>query len=132
MAFNCVIVTPEQQVLDQQVQQVIFPAYDGKIGILTDRAPLLAKIGVGALRLDLPGGAGQKVFFVDGGIAQMKDNKLTVLTQEATPVEDLNAEDARAALAEATARKVVDEKSFQERQHQLDRARAIQELAGQR
>lgn len=129
MAFNCVIVTPEEQVLDQQVSQVIFPAYDGKIGILTDRAPLLAKLGVGALRLD-PAGSGQQLtFFVDGGIAQMKDNKLTVLTNEATPVDRLTQEDARAALAEATARKTTDEKSFTDRQHQLDRARAMAELA---
>lgn len=129
MAFNCVIVTPEEQVLDQQVQQVIFPAYDGKIGILTDRAPLLAKLGVGALRLDPVGGGQQVTFFVDGGIAQMKDNKLTVLTNEAMPVDQLSQEDARAAIAEASARKTTDEKSFSDRQHQLDRARAMAELA---
>ena len=42
MSFQCVVVTPEQQVLDESCVQVILPAYDGEIGIRTDRAPLLA------------------------------------------------------------------------------------------
>jgi F-type H+-transporting ATPase subunit epsilon len=82
MAFSCVVVTPEQQVLDESLTQAILPAADGLLGILTDRAPLLAKLGKGPLRLDLA--SGQKRFFqIDGGVAQMKDNKLTILTQVA-------------------------------------------------
>ena len=46
MAFQCVIVTPEAQVFDQQVTQAIVPAHDGLVGILTDRAPLLVKLGI--------------------------------------------------------------------------------------
>jgi F-type H+-transporting ATPase subunit epsilon len=84
MAFNCVVVTPEQQVLDQQCTQVIFPAYDGQIGILTDRAPLLAKLGKGELRVQPTSGA-EQTFTINGGVAQMKDNKLTILTTHAEP-----------------------------------------------
>jgi F-type H+-transporting ATPase subunit epsilon len=85
MSFRCVIVTPEQQELDESATQVILPAHDGELGILTDRAPLLVKLGKGVLRVDLAGG--QKKFLqVRGGVAQMKDNKLTVLTEEAKPV----------------------------------------------
>src|SRR5687767_12189448 len=107
MAFQCVIVTPEQQVLDEKIEQVILPAHDGLIGILTDRAPLLAKIGTGPLRVD-PAGGPRREFFVDGGIAQMKDNKLTVVTNEATPANELDAEAARAEYAEAAARRATD------------------------
>jgi len=128
MAFNCVVVTPEEQVVDQQVSQVVFPAFDGQIGILTDRAPLLAKIGVGELKLSMTSG-GEKSFFVDGGIAQMKDNKLTVLTTQAMPVEELSAETARAELAEASARKITDPASAAQREHSLKRARAMEALA---
>ena len=39
MSFQCVIVTPEQQLLDETVSQAIVPAEDGLIGILTGRAP---------------------------------------------------------------------------------------------
>jgi F0F1-type ATP synthase epsilon subunit len=51
---------------------------------LTHRAPLLAKLGKGPLRLDLASGQ-RKLFRIQGGIAQMKDNRLTILTQTATP-----------------------------------------------
>jgi F-type H+-transporting ATPase subunit epsilon len=128
MAFNCVVVTPDEQVVDQQVSQVVFPAYDGQIGIMTHRAPLLAKLGVGELKLMATSG-GERSFFVDGGIAQMKGNKLTVLTTQAVPVEELSAEAARAELAEASARRITDPASAEQRDHALRRARAMEALA---
>jgi F-type H+-transporting ATPase subunit epsilon len=131
MAFQCVLVTPEQQVLDESCTQAILPAYDGEIGILTNRAPLLAKLGVGVLRLDLPGGQ-KRTYFVDGGIAQMKGNRLTILTREAMLPGDIDVEAARAEYAEGTARKITDEKSLEERQRLLQRGRVKQELATRR
>lgn len=128
MAFQCVIVTPEQQLLDESASQAIVPAHDGLIGILTDRAPLLAKLGLGELRVDLAGG-GQRTFLIDGGIAQMKDNRLTVLTNAAWTPSELNAETARAEYAEAEARKTTDAKTAEDREHQMRRAKMKQELA---
>lgn len=128
MPFNVVIVTPEQQVLDETVTQAILPAHDGQIGILTDRAPLLVKLGQGALELDMSGGQSRRLY-VEGGVAQMKDNKLTVLTQFAMPVEEIDAEAARAEFAEATAQRITDQASFDDRQRRLQRARSMQELA---
>jgi len=97
-----VIVTPEEQTLDAEAKQVIIPAHDGQLGILTGRAPILAKLGLGALTLDTVDGK-RKVFFVDGGVAQMQDNVLTIATTEATPVEELDEKQAEKELAEATA-----------------------------
>jgi F-type H+-transporting ATPase subunit epsilon len=129
MPFKCTIVTPEAQALDENITQAILPAHDGLIGILTDRAPLLVQLGVGPLRVDLPGNQ-QRFFLVDGGVAQMKDNKLTVLTTLATPASEIDAEAARAEYAEAQARKATDPKTAEQRQHQMERARAAQALAG--
>jgi len=129
MAFQCVVVTPEQQAADEKVTQAILPAHDGEIGILTGRAPLLVKLGVGALRLDIAGGQ-KRTLFIDGGIAQMKDNKLTVLTTQAMTPDELDADAAKAEFNEAAARRITDEKSFEQRDHAMRRARAIQEMAG--
>lgn len=128
MSLQCTVVTPEQQAFDAPVDQAILPAHDGLIGILTDRAPLLVKLGVGPLQLDLASGQKQ-FFFIDGGVAQMKDNRLTILTTEATPADQLNYESAKAEFAEAAARRAVDEKAFNDRQHGMERARAKQQLA---
>jgi F-type H+-transporting ATPase subunit epsilon len=131
MAFQCTLVTPEQQVLDESCSQVILPAFDGEIGILTDRAPLLAKLGVGILRIDLAGGQ-KRQYFVDGGIAQMKDNRLTVLTTEATLPENIDAETARAEFNEASARRGTDPKSLDDRQRAMQRGRVKQEIVARR
>jgi F-type H+-transporting ATPase subunit epsilon len=128
MAFQCVIVTPDQQAFDERITQAIVPAHDGQIGILTDRAPLLVKLGTGALQLDVAAGS-RRTLFIDGGIAQMKDNRLTIVTNEAIDPADIDAETARAEYAEASAQVATDEKSQADRQRRLTRARAMQELA---
>src|SRR5215207_9675563 len=121
MSFQCTVVTPEEQVLDETVTQAILPAHDGQIGILTGRAPILVKLGTGPLRVDVQGGQ-SRTFFVDGGIAQMKGDKLTVLTDEAIPANEIDAETARAEFAEATARVPTDDKSRKDRDKALRRA----------
>lgn len=129
MAFQCMVVTPEAQVMNEKVTQVILPAHDGLVGILTDRAPLLLKLGLGPLRVDLPSNE-RRYYFIDGGIAQMKDNQLTILTQEATAASEIDAEAARAEYQEAAARRITDPHSYEERQRGMDRGRAKQQLVG--
>src|SRR3954467_2544212 len=122
MAFQCTIVTPEQQLLDESARQAIIPAHDGLIGVLTDRAPLLAKLGLGKLEVDLAAG-GRRVFLIDGGVAQMKDNRLTILTDAAWAPGELAPPPARAESAEPSARRAIDEKTHQDRDRQMRRAR---------
>ena len=131
MAFQCVIVTPEAQALDESATQAIVPAWDGQIGILTGRAPLLIKLGMGPLRVDVQGGS-RRTFFIAGGIAQMKDNRLTILTDEATAAEDLDANAARAEYDEASARTPADPATREERTRLMQRARIKQEMAAAR
>jgi len=86
--FHLALITPEALQLEADVLQAQFPAHDGSIGILTHRAPLLTKLGTGVLRLDLPEHEVQ-TFFISGGYAQMKDNVLTVLTDQALTAEQI-------------------------------------------
>ena len=59
----------------------------------------------------------------------LQNNLLTILTQVATPASEIDAATARAELAEATAKRITDAASFEERQTDMQRARAKQELA---
>ncbi|MBC7784354.1 MAG: ATP synthase F1 subunit epsilon [Burkholderiales bacterium] len=128
MAFQCVIVTPEAQSLDQQVKQVIVPAHDGLLGILTGRAPILVKLGLGALTVDTVDNK-RLVFFVDGGVAQVKDDVLTIATTEATPVTQLDSAQAAKELAEATAARVGENIPAELRERSIRRAKKKLELA---
>ena len=128
MSFECTLVTPEGEDFSGTVSQAILPAHDGLIGILTDRAPLLIKLGIGPLRLDAAS-EGSKFYLIEGGIAQMKNNRLTILTQHSQPAAELDYQAAQAEYAEAAARKITDEKSFKERERAMQRAQAAQQLA---
>jgi len=88
--FKASLVTPEAIVLETSVTAAQVPAFDGLVGILNHRAPLLAKLGVGILRLDTTSGIQR--FVVSGGYAQMKGAELTILTSEAIPVAQVTPE----------------------------------------
>lgn len=98
--INCTVVTPEQTALDQPVDFVVLPLEDGEIGIAENHSPLIGRLGFGELRLR--DGAEVARFYVDGGFAQVVDNKVTVLTNRAIPAEEIDdagaAEQLRAAL----------------------------------
>lgn len=80
--FSCSVVTPEQQVFEGEVSYIVLPAWDGEMGFAINRAPILVQIGEGKLRMT--GESGSKTTLkIEGGFAQMKGNKLTVLTDKA-------------------------------------------------
>ncbi len=99
--FHCSIVTPERAVLETEAKMVSLPAHDGEMGILRGRAPLLCQLGIGTLRVESP--EGTEVFFVDRGFAQMVENKLTVLTEQARRPSEINREEVQRSLEEAQA-----------------------------
>ena len=88
--FKASLITPEAIVLETDITSAKIPAFDGLVGILTHRAPLLAKLGTGVLTLGTTSGAQR--FLVTGGYAQMKDEELTILTTEAIPAAQINAQ----------------------------------------
>jgi F-type H+-transporting ATPase subunit epsilon len=128
--FHCSVITPERSVLDTEATFVAFPAHDGEVGILRDRAPLLYKMGIGVLRVETP--EGNHVLFVDGGFAQMVDNRLTLLTEQAKRPQEIDAVAAARARQEAQAMPIGDDASFAARQRALQRARVQEQLAARR
>ena len=119
--FVCSVVTPEGVVAEIEARFVVLPAHDGEIGVLHDRAPLLCKLDVGRLRIETS--AEKLVFYVDGGVAEMVDNQLTILTEDARRPDELDREAAESGLSEAKSMSVTDDLSFLARQRALKRAR---------
>jgi F-type H+-transporting ATPase subunit epsilon len=125
--FHCSVITPERAVLEADATFVAFPAHDGEVGILPGRAPLLFKMGIGELRVESP--EGNHNFFVDGGFAQMVENRLTLLTEQAKAVEEIDPAAAGRALAEARDMPMVSETEFAARQRAVRRAETQIHLA---
>ncbi len=126
--FRCTLITPAQQVVDEEVTYVDMPVFDGQMGIAPSRAPLVAKLGDGALRLDFARGE-SRWFFVAGGFAQMRDNKLTLLTEQAQEASEIDKAKAQAMLKEATGIVAVGEEKTAQRDRQQKKARAMMALA---
>lgn len=120
--FHLSVITPERAVLDTEANFVAIPAWDGEIGVLAHRAPLLTKLGVGWLRAETP--EGNQRFLIDGGLAQIADNKVSVLTEKAQTAEEILPAVASAALEQAKGLKITDDESFEARQQALALAKA--------
>ena len=118
--FHCSVITPERAVLEADATFVAFPAHDGEVGILPGRAPLLSKMGIGELRVESP--EGNHTFFVDGGFAQMVENRLTLLTEQAKALEEIDRAAVERALDEAKEMPMVTESEFAARQRAVRRA----------
>ncbi len=101
--LTCVVVTPEKAVLDEPADFVAVPMFDGELGVLPGRAPLIGRLGYGELRIRR--GPQTRRFFVDGGFVQVRANTITVLTSRAQRAEDIDtnavSQTVRAALAPA-------------------------------
>ena len=124
--FHCSVVTPARAVLECEAKFVALPAWDGEVGILRNRAPLLCRLGIGSLRIETP--TENHVMFVDGGFAEMAENKLTILTSAARLPEELDASEIAKIREEAQGMVVRDEASFKARQDALQRVRAQKKL----
>lgn len=128
MSFKCTVLTPEAQLLDQQVTQVIVPAHDGLMGILTGRAPIIVKLGIGPLRIDFVDGK-KEYFFLDGGVGQMKGETFTILTSAATAATELQHEAAVTEFKAAMARRATDPAAEEEKEKAIQRARVKEALS---
>jgi F-type H+-transporting ATPase subunit epsilon len=97
--LHCVVVTPERALLDEPADFIALPLYDGELGVLPGRAPLIGRLGYGELRIRR-GGATQR-FFIDGGFAQVRENTVTVLTGRAIKAEQIDPAAVQHSLEEA-------------------------------
>jgi len=124
--FHCSVVTPERQVLECEARFAAFPAHDGELGVLPNRAPLVCKLGIGALRIE--GTDAEHVIYIEGGFAHVLNNRLTILTDQARRGEELSAADAKQSLADALAKKIPDDAAYLARTKAVERARVQQRL----
>jgi F-type H+-transporting ATPase subunit epsilon len=124
--LRLVLVTPEKTLLDQPVKSLRFPLFDGQIGVLPGRAPLVGRLGVGELKFDLA--SGSERYFIEGGFAQIKGSVVTLLTSRAIPVSAIDVEKAKGDLSAALASRPHDESGFQQKQQAVERARKMLEI----
>ena len=102
MPVDLEIVSPERLLLSRPVDMVVIPAAEGEMGILPRHAPMIVTLRGGTVRL-YQGGQVTDRLFVSGGFAEVTEERVTVLADEATPVAELSRAEGERRLAAAEA-----------------------------
>ena len=109
--IRCVIVTPEQTVLDAKAAGVSLPLDDGSRGIAAGHAPFSGRLGSGEVQLrGVAGGTGTETTirtFVEGGFVEVGNNEVTVITQGATDSAAIKVSEAQGELENLLQQKAV-------------------------
>jgi F-type H+-transporting ATPase subunit epsilon len=100
--FRLRIVTPERQLLDEDVEEVVAPGAAGEFGVLPDHIAFLTVLAPGRLVYKTSGR--RHVLAVFGGYAEVAENVMTVLADGAEPVGEIDAHRAEQTLRDAQAK----------------------------
>lgn len=119
--FQLVVVTPEKTLLDEAVDSVQLPLYDGMAGIFPGRAPMVGRLGFGEMTVRT--GNSERTWFVDGGFVQVIGNVTSVLTNRALTPDRLDIADAERKLTEASAIVPKSEAAFEAKEREQERHR---------
>lgn len=133
MPTNLEIVSPEKLLLSRPVDMVVIPASEGDMGVLEGHTPMIVMLRGGTIDL-YEGDTITDRLFVNGGFAEVTQERCTVLANEAVPLAEVDKADAARRLADAEAAYDAADKSDpaieDEALDKVQAARAMVEAAG--
>lgn len=101
MSLTLEIITPDEKVLSTEATQVVLPTESGEAGILTGHIPMVTKIVAGELKVIREGET--EFIAVDHGFAKVLGNTISVLTEAAIDVKEIDLSAVASAQASAEA-----------------------------
>lgn len=125
--LQLVVVTPEKPLLDEPVNSLRFPLYDGQIGILPGRAPLVGRLGYGELLVTTP--SGERSYYIDGGFVQIAGSVVSLLTHRAMPVADVDPDEAEELLQKSEEMPTLTDAEYDLKRREQERARRMLDVA---
>lgn len=97
MTLEVHVVTPEREVWAGEAGMVIARGVEGEVGILAGHAPLLIRLAIGALRIQLDGG--EQFAVVDGGfmhvVSEGEATRVDVLASSASLESEIDVQRER-------------------------------------
>ncbi|MGE5478329.1 MAG: ATP synthase F1 subunit epsilon [Bacteroidales bacterium] len=87
------LVSPSKLLVSSAVDMVVVPGTEGDFGALPRHAPVIATVRPGVIDVHDEGKVANRIF-VAGGFAEVNEERITVLAEEAIPVSELTAEAA--------------------------------------
>ncbi len=74
------VITPSRVIVDELVDEVVAPGVLGEFGVLPGHVPFITLLAEGEVRYRK--GSSEQKLAVEGGLAEVRDNKVTILTDK--------------------------------------------------
>ena len=120
--FLLEIVTPEKAVLSQEVESIVVPAHEGYLGVLAGHAPLLSTLKPG--EITIRSGHEEFHYCTTGGFMEATPKKVTILSESAERVDQIDVKRAEEALQRAKERLAAADKTVDKERARAALARA--------
>ena len=72
------VITPSRVIVDETVDEVVAPGVLGEFGILPGHVPFITLLAEGEIKYKR--GSSEQKLTVEGGLAEIRDDKVTILT----------------------------------------------------
>tara|TARA_Y100000590_G_C15706343_1_gene1008777 strand:+ start:1434 stop:1832 length:399 start_codon:yes stop_codon:yes gene_type:complete len=89
--FKLEFVTPEKQIMSDDVEQVILPGSEGEFTILANHSPIISSLRPGFIKIFNGDNDNSFDYFVTEGFVDMTSSELTILAQESIERSDLDS-----------------------------------------
>jgi ATP synthase F1 epsilon subunit len=99
MSLQISILTPERPFWTGEAEEIVLPTETGEMGVLKNHAPIITGLDVGAMLIRTK--SQWNSFAIMGGFAVVKQNKVTILANEAESAETIDADEAKSAFENA-------------------------------
>jgi F-type H+-transporting ATPase subunit epsilon len=126
--LNVEIVSPEQVLYSHEGDMVVCRTSEGEIAFLPGHVPFLGALGIGVVRVLLPG-SGEQAVAVHGGFVEVANDRVIVLSDVAELSDRIDVERARRAQQQAEDR-LREDPDDEEAQAALLRAQTRLQVAG--
>lgn len=94
--FSFELVSPERVLFSGEATSVVVPGSEGEMTVLANHAPVMTALRPGIVTVD-----GARRLFVRGGFADITPAGLTLLAEQAVPVEEIDVEKVAAEIRNA-------------------------------
>ena len=81
--MNCIVLTPEKELLNTEIKSVKVPGISGQFEILANHAAIVSALGGGDISIVASNGE-KHVFKIENGFVEVLRNEVSLLVQAAT------------------------------------------------
>jgi F-type H+-transporting ATPase subunit epsilon len=129
--FPFELVSPERLLISEDVEHVVVPGVEGEFGVLAHHAPFMSTLKPGIVKVFRSEGGEPTRLFVRGGFADVNPRGLTILADEAIPLEEFDVAKLDAAIQDASedVNDAATDAARHKAQERLDRLRELKAAA---